>query len=203
MVGLEGVVRRVEVDRRLRGPVARVEHRYVGAALGVEIYCGHLAEAPYGVFHRSRDDLPHSLFVLKLNLGLCRVYVHIDVCRVHFDVDEIRHLHAHGHQTVESVHHSLVEVWVLHIPSVDEEILMHALLSRRLRLAHIAAYAAQGRVYLHRQQVLAYPAAEHVGYALPEAARAQVHHFRPIAVQREADGGIDEHYALISRHDVV
>ena len=54
--------------------------------------------------------------------------VDVDVLRAHGEIEEIGHLLIGGNQSVECRDHRLVEVWMAHVATIDEEILRVALL---------------------------------------------------------------------------
>ena len=163
----------------------------------------YLAEQSDGILNRSRKNLPYGLLVFKLYFRLRGVYVHINVCRLHIEIDEVRHLHAHRQKALKGVHHCLMEIGMLHVSAVYKEILVRPLLARRLRLAHKSADTADGCIDIYRQDILIEAFAKHVGYALAQTSGAQVEHLRAVALQSKRDGRIYEYDALISREDIV
>ena len=54
--------------------------------------------------------------------------VDVDVLWAHGEIEEIGHLLIGGNQSVECRDHRLVEVWMAHVATIDEEILRVALL---------------------------------------------------------------------------
>ena len=177
--------------------------RQVGLALGVEVYLRNLAELADGILDGGIENLPDGLLVLKLDLGLRGVDVHIDVVGADIEIYKIRYVRAREYQSLVGLLHGLVEIGVLHIAPVDEEILVGTLLAGGLGLGGEAGDAAEGRLDMDGQQVLAVAAAIDVGDALQVVAAAQVHEFLAVAVQGEGYLGIDQHDALEGRQDIV
>ena len=64
--------------------------------------------------------------------------VHVDVVGVHIEVDKVRHLFAFGYKTVVRHHYCLMEIRMFHVATVNEEVLVSALLTRRFGFAHEA-----------------------------------------------------------------
>ena len=95
-----------------------------------------------------------------------------------------------------------MEIGVLHVPAVDEEILVAALLACRLWLAHESRNAAHGGLCLNGEQLLIETLAEDIDDALVEIGGAQGEHLLSVTVKGEAYLRIDEHYALKCLGDV-
>ena len=55
--------------------------------------------------------------------------VHVDIGRIYFEIEKIRHLLTDGYQLFESLHHRFVEIRVTHVTSVHEEVLMGSFLT--------------------------------------------------------------------------
>ena len=156
-VAAEWIIRRIVVHLRhleiLHFPCL-MKHRNVGFPLGVEIYRRHIVEASQRVLHGSHQYLPYRLLVLEFYLCLSGVYIHVDIFCRHIEIYEIRHLLSLRNESLERCQHRLVEIGMLHIPAVDEEILMGILLFRRLRFSHKTMDTAHRGVNAYRQQVL-------------------------------------------------
>ena len=129
--------------------------------------------------------------------------VHVNVVGVHIEVDKVRHLLAFGHKTVVRHHHCLMEIRMLHVATVDEEVLMSALLTRRLGLTHEAGDATHRCVDVQRKKVLIDFLAEDVNDALSQTAGTEIIHLVVVIVERESYLGIYKGYALESAYNVV
>ena len=129
--------------------------------------------------------------------------VHVDVGGLDVEIDEVRHLHPLRHKTVVGRNDSLVEIRVLHIAAIDEEIVLPALLAGGLRLGDETSDPAHRRVGIDGKQILSVLPAEHVGDALQQGARSEVHQLGAVAVEREVYLGIYQHDTLKGRQDIV
>ena len=129
--------------------------------------------------------------------------IHVDIRRIDFKIDKIRHLLAHRDKTLEGSGNSLIEIWMAHITAVDKEILMHSFLLCRLGFAHITGDFTHRGVYVYRQQVLVYPLAEDVDNALAQIAGTEIEQLGVVAVQGKGDLRIYECDALESGDDIV
>ncbi len=83
-------------------------------------------------------------------------------------------------QTVVGANDCLMEIGMLHIASVDEEVLMATFLLCRLGLTHKTRDATERRINLDRQDVLIETLAKHIGDALPQRSRLEVEHLGTI-----------------------
>ncbi len=202
--GVEGIILRVVVPvGHLHRVVVGIENGNVGLALGVKLDGRRVVEHPHGILDRCHQDLVDGLLVLKLDLGLGGMDIHVDILGVDIEIEEIRYLVALRHQPLVGRHHRLVEIGVTHVASVDEEILVSTLFLGRLGLAHKAVDAADRGLKLNRQQVLVDALAENIDNALAQAATLEIVHLRPVARERERQLGIDQHDALEGTDDVV
>ena len=131
------------------------------------------------------------------------MYVDVYVGGIYFKIDKIWHDIALRHESVVGSHHGFVEIGMLHVAAVDKEIFVNTLLSRCFGLAHETVDAAQCGFNADREYLLIEAFAEHVGYALTQTAGAQAHEFGAVAVESELYVGIDQHYTLVGRHDIV
>ena len=199
---LKGIIIRIIVRLRRGNLTGRVVKWDIRAALCVEIDGGHLTELSQGIAHGGGEDLPDGLFVLKLDLRLRGMDVHVDIVGIHLEVQEIRHLHPFRNQTVIGGDNRFMEIGVFHVTAVHEEIVLAALLTSPFRFADESGNAAHGRVHLHRQQILAVLAAEHVADALMQTACLEVQHLRAVMMEGEMDVGIYEYDPFESRQDI-
>ena len=89
-----------------------------------------------------------------------------------------------------------------HVSSIDEEEIVTALLTGRLRLAHKARDVAERGLNLNRQKVLRILSAIDISDTLTQTGGLEVLELCPIMVEDEMDVGIDEHDALESLEDI-
>ena len=129
--------------------------------------------------------------------------VHVNVVGVYIEVDKVRHLFAFGHKTVVRHHHCLMKIRMLHVATVDEEVLVGALLTRRLGLTHKAGDATHRCVDVQRQKVLIDFLAEDVHDALSQTAGTEIIHLVVVIIKRESYLGIYKGYTLESAYNVV
>ena len=92
---------------------------------------------------------------------------------------------------------------MFHVASVDEEVLMSALLARRLGLTHEAGDATHRCVDVQRKKVLIDLLAEDVHDTLSQTAGTEIIHLVVVIVERESYLGIYKGYALESAYNVV
>ena len=104
-----------------------LENRYLRTAFSVELKYGDCAEASEHFAYGSNDDLPNRLLVFKFDFGLGRVYIDINVCRVYFEIQEVRNLLTCRYQLVISFHYCLGKIRMSHETAVDKEILVATL----------------------------------------------------------------------------
>ena len=140
----------------------------------IEINGRHSIEFTQWLFYRCGNDLPNCLLVFKLNLGLGRMYIHINVGRVHIKVNEIRNLFACRNQLFISIHHRFMEIRMTHITPVHKEILMSTFLTRRLWFGNKAGDLHHSSIHIYRQQMLVQLLAKYGKNALAKRHRRQV-----------------------------
>ena len=92
---------------------------------------------------------------------------------------------------------------MFHVATVNEEVLMSALLTRRLGLTHEAGDATHRRVDIERQKVLIDFLAEDVNDALSQTAGTEIIHLVVVIIKRESYLGIYKGYTLESAYNVV
>ena len=92
--------------------------------------------------------------------------VYVYLFGVHFKVDEVRYLFSHRQQTFESTHYSLIEIGMLHIPSVDEKVLLGSFFPGSFGLSYKACYFTQCGFHLYGEKVLVDAFTEYIHYAL-------------------------------------
>ena len=164
------VIRHVVLRLRWSHVSLRVKQRYVRLSFRIEVDGWYFAELTNAVVDCGSENLPYSLLVLELYLGLGGMDINVNISCRHGEIYEIRHLRSHGNHPLVGVHHRLIEIRVLHISSVDKEILLRPLLLSRLRLTHKSLDAAHGGFHLHRQQVVVKTLAENIHYSLAQSA---------------------------------
>ena len=71
---------------------ALLKCRNIGHTLGVKVDGRYGVELAKRFFNGGRKYLPNSLFILELDFRLRRMYIHIYVGRVDFEIDEIGYL---------------------------------------------------------------------------------------------------------------
>ena len=182
----ERVELRIIVHLRCLRRRRRLKRGQVRHVLRIKVDGRDGTEPAQRLLHRRRQDLPDGLLVLELYLRLCRVYVHIDIRRVHLEIHEVRHLLALGNQVLVSIHHSLVEIRVPHVPPVDEEVLVRPFLAGRLGLGHEAAYLDQRRVHLQCEQLGVHLLAEHRHHPLAQRHDRQVEQLCIVVIEVES-----------------
>ena len=129
--------------------------------------------------------------------------VHVNVVGVYIEVDKVRHLLAFGHKTVVRHHYCLMKIRMLHVATVNEEVLVSALLACRFGFAHEAGDATHRCVDVQRQKVLIDFLAEDVHDALSQTAGTEIIHLVVVIIKRESYLGIYKGYALESAYNVV
>ena len=100
-------------------------------------------------------------------------------------------MHALGDETLVSGEHGLVEIGVLHVATIDEEVVGAAFLTGTLGFADKARDTAHGRTHLDGQQLLGVWLAKHIGDALQQGACLEVEHLDTVVMEGEVDMGID------------
>ena len=202
---LERIVARVQTDLRSRRRCRnfRIINRNLRFILRIEIDGRHIIEHANAFLHCRRENLPDGLLVLKLDFGLGRMNVDIDVFRIHLEIEEVRHLLTQRYQSVVSCHYRLVEIRVLHVSSVDKEELMNTLLPCRLRLAHKAPHLAHGGFHIHRQQVMIELLAKDIQNTLAQIRRTKIEHLGAIAAQGKGNLRIHQGDALKGCQDII
>ena len=78
---------------------------------------------PKASFYAGQYNLEYSTLVLKFDLRLCRVDVHIYDGRVHREIKEIRGNHVPANQAGIGFHDCFMEKVMFHEPVVHEKIL--------------------------------------------------------------------------------
>ena len=96
-----------------------------------------------------------------------------------------------------------MEIRMFHVTSVDEEVLVGALLTRRLWLTHEAGDATHRRVDVQRKKVLIDFLAEDVHDALSQTAGTEIIHLVVVIIKRESYLWIYKGYTLESAYNVV
>ena len=69
-----------------------LKYRNVGHIFRIKINRRNGIKLAQSFFYRSRNYLPNGLLVLKLNLCLGRMDIHINICRIDLKIQEIRDL---------------------------------------------------------------------------------------------------------------
>ena len=204
-VGLERIVTRIQTNLRSgsRWRLFGIIYRNIRFVLRIKIDGRNLVEHTYRLLDRGKDDLPDGLFVLKLDFGLRRMDVDINILRVYFEVEEIRNLFSQRNQTVEGRHHRLIEVRMLHISAIDEEELVNTLLAGSLRFTDETGNLAHGSLDIHRQQLMIESLAEDIQDALAQIGSTEIENLGLIAAQREVDLRIHQGDTLESSKDII
>jgi len=139
--------------RRLYG-TRLLKSRNIRQTFGIEINGWHSIELAQRLLDCRRKDLPNGLFILKLNLGLSRMNIHIDIGRIHFKIYKVRDLFTRRNQMFESIHYSFMKIGMPHIAPIYKKVLVRSFLTCGLRLGYITRYLDQRRVYFYRKQLL-------------------------------------------------
>ena len=127
------------------------EGRNVGHPFRIKIDGRYGIEFSQRFLDGRRENLPNGLFVLKLDFGLGGMNVHINIGRLHIEVQEVGHLLTSRYQLFVSIHHRLMEVWMTHISAIDKEILTGTLLTGRFRTTHKTRNASHSSIHFHRK----------------------------------------------------
>ena len=180
----KGIIRGINLYCRLLGihHHFRIIHRNVRTPLYIKINLCNARKLSYGIANGSHENLPYCLFIFKLNLCLNRMDIHINILWIHLEIDEIRNLITRRHKTLESHLHSLMEVRMFHISSVDEEELLCTLLSSTLRLAHESCYLTKRGGSIKRKERLVYLLAKDIYDTLTKRSCGKVHHLLTIII---------------------
>ena len=204
-MGLERIISRIDTDlrSRCRRNVFRIEHRNFRLILGIKVNGRHIIKHTDALLHGCRENLPDSLLILKLDFSLGRMDVHVDVLRIHLEIEEVRHLLSYRNQAVVSRHHRLVEIRMLHISAVHKEELMHSLLAGSLRFAGKSGNLAHGCLYIDGQEIMIELLAKHIQDTLAQIGSTKIEHFCAIAVQGKRNLRIHQGNALKSGKDVI
>ena len=96
-----------------------------------------------------------------------------------------------------------MKIRMFHVATVNEEVLVSALLTRRLGLTHEAGDATHRCVDVQRQKVLIDFLAEDVHDALSQTAGTEIIHLVVVIIKRESYLGIYKGYTLESAYNVV
>ena len=180
----------------------RLEDRDFWAPLSIELQHWHSIGLSEDLSHGSHKNLPDGLFVLKLYLSLGGMDVHINFSGVHFEIEEIGHLHVAGDNLAESLRHCLGEIGVAHVASVDEEVLVGALLACRLRLAHKSPDTHHGSGHIHIEQLAIELPTEDIEYPGAQTGCRKFGQRIPVVGKREGHRRIDQCNAFKFLHDV-
>ena len=129
--------------------------------------------------------------------------IHINVARIHIEVEKIGHLLAHGNEALVGLHHSFVEIGMLHIAPINKEILVRTFFACCLRFAHKSRNFTHHCVDVEGQKVLIEPLSKDVNDALPWHACTQIKQECGAVAQGEVDVGVDQGNAFKGRDDVV
>ena len=89
-----------------------------------------------------------------------------------------------------------------HVPAIDKEEVVAALLTGRLRLSHKAGDAAECGLYLYRQQILAELSAIDICDTLTQAGRLEILQFRPVVMEDKVNIGIHQYDTLEGLEDI-
>ena len=165
-IALEWIVLRVIRNLGRIDLTRRVKDGYFGLVLGIEVYGRNVVKDTYGFFDSSMKYLPNGLFTFEFDFRLCGMDVHVYAFRNNVEVNKVRNLFACRDKTLESILYSFVEVGMLHVPSIDEEILMSPFLLGRLWGPDKTVNLTNGRVHPHGQKILVEFLAKDVNDAL-------------------------------------
>ena len=147
------------------------------STLGIEIDGRHLAETAQGFLDSRGKDLPDGHLILKLDLGLRGMDVHVDGLRLYSETQEVVGLLALGNQLLIGRHHRFMEIGVTHVSPVDEQELQRVTLAGILGFADVTLHLDQRCVDVHRQQLLVDIVTHEGRNALAESAGHQlIHH---------------------------
>ena len=124
--------------------------------------------------------------------------IHVNVSRVYLEIYKIRYVRARENQSFVCLLDCLMEISMLHIAAVDEEVLMGALLTGRLRFGHKATNLTECRFDADGQQVLPIAATIDIGDALAQGAGTQVHQFLTVGMEGEVQCRVNQHHTLES-----
>ena len=171
---------------------ALLKCRNIGHTLGVKVDGRYSVELAKRFFNGGRKYLPNSLFILELDFRLRRMYIHIYVGRVDFEIDEIGYLLPCRNQLLIGIHNCFMEIRMTHVASVHEKVLMRAFLAGCLRLRHKTGNLYHRRIYIHREQLLVQFLTEYGKNTLAQRHDGQIEQLRIIAVQIESDIGMHQ-----------
>ena len=200
---LKRVIGRIEVYLWCRHSDIGIEHRDIRFPLRIKVNSRNIIKASYSLLYSSKQNLPNSLFVLKLYLGLCRMNIHIDILCRYIEIKEVRNLLPLWDKSVESRDDCLMKIRMFHIAVVDEEILMGCFLTCRLWLTNKAVDMTKTRVNVYRQKILIESLTKYLHDSLTIATSTQTKKFCTIAVQRERYLWINQYDALKGGNDII
>ena len=100
-----------------------VGNREVNLVFRIKVDCRGYIEFAQGLFYAGQYNLEYSTLVLKFDLRLCRVDVHIYDGRVHREIKEIRGDHVPANQAGIGFRDCFMEKVMFHEPVVHEKIL--------------------------------------------------------------------------------
>ena len=126
------------------------------------------------------------MLVDEFHLGLRRVDVDVDACRIHLQAYEVAGKAALRQHVVVGLFHRRAQGRMLDETAVDEEVLLAARLARIFGLAHEPLYLQQVGLFLHIEKALLVGVAVEACYALQHAARLEVVEHLAVARQAEA-----------------
>ncbi len=129
--------------------------------------------------------------------------IDVNIGRIDIKIDEIRCLHTFRHQPLIGTYYCPMEIGVFHKPSIHEEIIVNALLSRSFRLTHEPGNLTQGSIHIYGQQLLAEFLSEHVNDTLTQCASPQIEQLLLIAIDRKMNIRINQYYPLESRENII
>ena len=145
----ERVIGRIEVYLWCRHTDIGVEHRDIRFPLRIKVNGRDIIKASYCLLYSSKQNLPNSLFVLKLYLGFGRVNIYIDILCWYIEVKEVGYLFSLRYQSIKSRDNSLMEIRMFHIAVVDKEILMGCFLTCWLWLTNKTMNMTKTRINVY------------------------------------------------------
>ena len=197
------IISRIIRGRRHIRLSLRVKCRDIRTTFCIKVYLRNLTKLTYGIPDCRQQNLPDSLFVLKLDLCLCWMNIHIDIRWCHFKIDKVWDLHANRYQTFKSLHDCLMEISMFHKTPIDKETILRTFFPRRLRFSHKTSNLTHGRFHIYRQQVLIETFPKNISNTLTKRTTPQVHQFLSITMKREVDLWIDKDNPFKGSQDVI
>ena len=181
----------------------RIENRNIWFILCVKVYRRHIVKYSYRFLHRSHQNLPNCLFILKLYLCLSWMYVYIYIIRVDIKIQEIGNLFTLGNQAFISCHDSFIKIRMFHIPAIHKKELMSSFFTCSFRLPHEPRNFTHSRLNIHGQQVLVDSLAKNINDSLTSIACFHIHQFRIVTMQSKANFRINQYDSLKSSQDII